>query len=752
MSLNGATVHLNISENGDFNWKGVSKKGRITTGNLEVSFNDIRLVNSTISYNNKLTEDTFELPGISGTIKAQSIEGPYRINGRFRHNEHDILFSGDVVNGDNVGVRLNVSNEATGSEIKIDGSLGKTSKGNITFNSKNLYNTMNVAFGNNAISDTYNKSLFLSFQYNHSDQTTQLDNFTVKYGSNTAGSGVSTIKKGDKINIDADFDMLQFDLGLLEDIARSIIASQKQVNENKNKIKYSANISVKSNHAVYRNADAQKLNFGISFNNDNIIVNRFAVTMPGETVVKSVGKINLLPKFDYIFNQTIDAQDIKSFASLMGIDLTKHTSLDNRKNIFKRAQADFNISGDLNAVKISVAKAIVDSTTLSGNIGLIFKKDKNIMLIQADASKILFDNYLQLKTADRNGLSVKKNFVHQINLAPWKGNFETDATIHIANAVYNGVPIEGLDISFIANNDKLEVTKFSAASIAQAQLNLKANIDKVYTDPYFNELTYDIQTNNFPMFASAIGIDTGSKPLFKRKLFASQGALSGSFSEFSLSSVPKFGDVEFTYSGVVNNYDNKKTAINGSVELKSNNFKSFVKDLGFNYTPDIPVTAFALSGNFLGQSDLFEANKINAYLGANHIQGTIKLDNTNSKPKLLANLNFDTFDVNRMFNISRTEPKNIDTVLTSFIEKPIFSDKKIDFSPLGKIDFDIKTNINQLIWNNTYYSNFEGKAILNDKILNVSNLSAQRGNSFYNFDFIINSWNISWENEWYDIR
>lgn len=761
MSLNGATVHLDISEKGDFNWKGVSKKGRTSSGNIEVSFNDIKMLNSTISYVNRLTNDEFEIHGISGTTKAQSLEGPYRINGRFRHNNQDILFDGDVVNGNATSVRLNIKNAQASSEIRIDGTLGKVAKGNIVFNSKNLHETVALALGEGFLSNTYNLPLSVSFQYDHNDQTTKLDNFTVKYGNNTAGSGIASIKKDDKFIIDADFDMLQFDLGLLENIANSILATEvqkvataeakdgtKEETPNKtsqkiNNTKYNANINVKSNLATYRGEGAQKLNFGISVSNDDIQVNRFAVTMPGETIIKSVGKINLRPKFEYIFNQTIDAQDIKSFAHILGTDLTKYAPIENRKNIFKRAQADFNVSGDLDAMKVSIAKAIVDSTTLSGNIGVIFKKDKNVLLIQADASKILFDKYLQLKTNNSKNTSLKESFIHQINLAPWKGNFETDATIHIGNAVYNNVPIEDLNISFVASDNKLDVTKFSAASIAQAQLNLKANIDNVYNDPYINELTYDVQTSNLPLFSSAIGLKNISKPLFKRKLFASQGALSGNFSEFSLSSIQKFGDVEFSYSGTVMSSENKKTTLNGNIELKANNFKTFVKDLGFDYNPDVPVTAFALSANLLGQYDLFELDKISAYLGANHIIGNIKLDNTSLKPKLLANIDFDTFDVNRMFNLSRTDSKNTDDVVTNFIKKPTLSDKKIDFSNLSKADFDVTTKINQLIWNNTYYSNFEGKIVLKDKVLNVGKISAERGDSSYKFDFVLNTKNLA---------
>ena len=105
------------------------------------------------------------------------------------------------------------------------------------------------------------------------------------------------------------------------------------------------------------------------------------------------------------------------------------------------------------------------------------------------------------------------------------------------------------------------------------------------------------------------------------EIFATQGVLNGSLSDFNLSSIQKFGDVEFSYTGDVGLTDKNVRTVKGSIELKANNFLSFVKNIGFDYTPDIPVTTLTLSGNIEGSSKKFGLSDLSAYLGTNHIVG-----------------------------------------------------------------------------------------------------------------------------------
>ena len=753
MSLTGATIHLVVSEKGELNWSGVRSGGKNKSGNIEVAFNDVRMTRSVVSYENKKDNKKFEIPNISANISANSLEGPYKTNGKFIHNNSEVSFSGDVVIDNDVVLKMTVNNASTASKLNIDGSFGKKAKGNVSFDTKSLYDIVSVVFGENTISETYDSSLFVSFVYDYEKNLTKLDNFSTKYGNNTAGSGVVKVKKAEKWNFDADLEMLQFDLGILEDISKDIIkketAQKEQANENSESKpsentqasisvpNYDLKLNIQSNYAKYKNVDAQKLTLGLGYSDGVISLDRFSVVMPGESAIKSVGKVSLLPKINYAFNQTFESKDLRIFASIFGLDVAKYTLPDNKKHVFKNTQAEFMLSGDLDALKISIPRAQVDSTSFNGNLGFIFKEDKNYVLAQFEASKIIFDKYFQTNPSSLSKAGMEEKFVYQMNMAPWKGNFETDATISIGSAVYKKIPIEKLDIHFVADDTKLDVKKFSAENFAGANVNMVLNIDNPYTKPYFNELSYDVKTDNFPIFASAIGVNTNSKDLFKRKIFATQGALSGRFDEFSLSSIQKFGDVEFSYTGVVAQTKEKATSVKGNIELKTNNFVNFAKSIGLDYNPDIALTTFTMSSQIEGIYNLFELKGISAYLGANNIVGTIKLDRTQNKPNLFANLAFDKFDVNRMFGFTKPEKKKDAQV--AFIAKPNFESDKYDFSSLNKINFNIDASVKQLLWNNEAYNNFVYKGTLKDGILNVNDVNAIKGDSKINLNLALNS-------------
>ncbi|MBR5598930.1 MAG: AsmA family protein [Alphaproteobacteria bacterium] len=747
MSLTGASVFLNISEKDELNWSGVGSGGRNKSGNVEVSFNDIRLTSSTIIYDNKKTGDKFEIPNISSNINAKSLEGPYRISGKFIHNNSEINFNGDVVNNKNTTLKMNISNADTSSKFSIDGTIGSKAKGNITFDTKSLFDIVSVIFGENKISDMYTEPFLVSFVYGVDNKQTKLDNFTLKYGKDTAGSGVVNLKKADKWIIDADLDMIMFDLGLLRDISKDVVAKANSQNnkeaENNNSTKYDLNVNIKSNYAKYQNADAQKLMIGVKYADDVINVDRFSVIMPGETYIKSVGKVNLSPKVEYIFNQTVDSKDLRIFASVFGLDIAKYTSQHNKNSVFKRGQAEMMISGDLSSLKVSVSQALVDASTFAGNLGFIFNKDKPIVVVQADVSKVVFDKYFQISNADMKNASLKDKIIYQMSMSPWKGDFETDATLKFGNVVYNNVVIDNLDLHFIADKDKLDVKKLHSTALGGAEVDITASLNNVYVDPYFNELTYSVKTSNFPFFAQAIGIDTGKKGLFKRKIFATQGVLNGSLSDFNLSSIQKFGDVEFSYTGDVGLTDKNVRTVKGNIELKANNFLSFVKNIGFDYTPDIPVTTLTLSGNIEGSSKKFGLSDLSAYLGTNHIVGQFEYDNEKAKPFLKADISFDKFDINRYFNIKKPQSEKNAVNVADFIANPLFSDDKFDLSSFSKLNFNITSNIKKLIWNNEVFNDATFKGSLNDGLLDIANFDAKREDSKVKFDLKLNTNNIA---------
>lgn len=746
MTLTQPTVNLEISEKGDFNWSGFGALGQNKSGNIEVSFNDIRMNSATFKYNDLRSNKSFQLTNISANISAPTLQGPYKTNGSFIHNNSEIKFNGDIVkNNDALMLKMTVENAPTAAKIFIDGTLGSKAKGTLTFETKSLTDTIAVIFGKDTINDVYKEPLYFSFKYDYDNDLAKLDNFTVKYGQSSIGTGNAVIKNGQpRREISANFDMTQFNINLIENISRdyiNMVNSGKKLSD-ASFFNYDGTLNIKAGQAFINGTEAKNLNFGLRFKDGVLDLTRMGVTMAGDTLLKAVGKINLNNGIDYQFNQVFESKDLRTFASVFGIDLAKLANSEQKKSIFKRAKAEIKISGNLDSMKVFVPNGIIDATSFKGNFGFVKKDGEQYVLADVSASQILFDKYLAQLPKDKDGASLENKVVYQLNLIPWNKDINLDITAAVGSAVYHEVPIEKMQLQFTLFKENLTVKKFAAANFGGGAVNMSFEADKVYSKPYFKELSFDVRTNNFPLFSNTLGIKNLTKPLFKRKLFAAQGALSGTFDHFSLSSVQKFGDTEFSYTGTVDN--TKEVIVNGDLELKSNNFSNFIKALDLDYTPDLPLTSFILKGKIKGTDELFALDEVNAYLGANSIKGRFDFDNSEKTPKLAGQFDFDKFDADRLFNLNKKTvlaakaPKQ-----TAFIAPLDFEEKKIDYSSLKKVDFNLALTAKQLVYKNKTYTNAKTNVLLKNGILKVDSLSFVKDDMSVLLKFILDSNNIA---------
>ena len=745
MTLVQPTINVTVSENGEVNWSGIHSSGSNKSGNIEVSFNDIRMSDATVIYKDMKTGKETELPHITATVSAPALKGPYKTDGKLIYNNSEFHFNGHIVKENLLTMKMTMENASSGTKASIDGTLGNHSTGTFTFDTPHLLDIASIIFGEGSMPELYDNSLYLSFKYGYDDSMLKLENLNIAYGQETKGVGSATFNLAQiRKTFTANLDMTKLNLNILQNLAKDAVSYlNKHKVEEMTLANYTGDITIKSGNVLYNNAAAENLNLGLALKKDAFEVTRFGLELPGETNIKAKGQIALNDNLDYNFNQVIKTADLRTFASIFGIDLTKLASTDNKKAIFKKTDAAIKFSGNKNNLTISIPAAVIDTTELKGNIGFAKKEGELYAVADLNISKVLFDKYIDFIPTTLAKASLEKKLVHQFNLIPWDHKINVDAQVKIGAAVYNNIPLENLLISFANHEDNLTVQKLNIGNIAGASVNMNFDATNIYSEPNFKELTYDIRTTNLPKFTDTLGLNNISMPLFKRKLFAAQGAMSGNLKAFNLSSVQKFGDTEFSYTGTVAN-NQASPFVEGSLELKTSNFVSFAKHLNLNYSPDMPVTTFTLAGKLKGTNKLFELKDIHAYLGANAIDGQLQADLTGNKPQIIAQLDFDKFDVDHWFN-----PNNYDLVLPntnasahSFIAKPNINDKKIDYSVLKGVNFDIKSKAKQLIYKNDSYINATAETILKDGVLKVSNFGVAKDEASINMQFVLNSNNL----------
>ena len=752
MILTKPTFNISVSENGVSNWAEVGGKGKNKAGNIEVSFKDIKLNNATIHYNNAQKNKEFDIPNISATVSAPSLRGPYKTDGKVIHNNNEMKFAGNITNNNGIKLNMNISNNASNTKATIEGTFGRNAEGLFTFDTKNFEKISNIILGKNSVNPIYNEDFYISFKYSNQPDALKLENFTTKYGANTVGTGTVDIKTVNNQTIaDAVFKMNKVDLDIFKNISNDYInkykseASVSDIDFSK----YNFNLTVNADSAFYNGSESKNLIAAIELKDALLNVSRLGLVMPGNTNIKTLGSVDL-KTMNYKFNNTLESEDFRIFASVFGVDVTKLASTENKKSIFKSVTANVDFSGDLNQQKISIPNATFDSTALKGNIGLVKAEDKNVALADLELSKIIFDRYIDVTDKASKNPTLKDKFVHQMNLLPWNKNWNIEASIAVGNSVFNNIPLEGVNLNFSNNFDSLKVNKLTINNVAGTYLDIAFDAENIKSNPNFNELTFNVKSNDLPLFASTVGINLGTKKLFNRKIFATQGVLTGLFDEFYLSSVQKFDDVEFSYTGKVNNGD--KIFVDGDIELKSDNFVNMLKDYGSNYTPDIPLTSFTISGKLVGTNDLFEFSNINSYLGANKLSGNLTVDNTESKIKLKGNFDIDKLELARWFDFDDRLLASETLSNESFISKPIFIDDKIDYSSFNNVDFNLTASIKSLVYNNNNYEKTSIDATLIDGVLNVSKFNTHLGDNNIYLDFILDSSKMTSISGNYDFR
>ena len=755
MTLTGANINYTVNEQGESNWKNTGASNKQPSGNIEVSFNDVRLSSCVFNYKDLQNDKHFEISNISGYVSAPSLKGPYKLNVQFIHNESEIKIGGSVVNNNGLMLDIIAENAATSSKLMMKGTLNNGAKGNLSLGTSHLAALSSVIFGSEALPQHYNDSFYVSFQYERDSDAIKLDNFNIAYSNQTKGNGTALLDLSkEKRHFVSNLDMAALNLDLIENICVDVVSA---LNKDQSSILpylsgNSANINIKADHGLYRNAEIQNINLALGLENNILSVHKFNVDFPGNTTVKLAGKTDFNDVFTYSFENSLKTDDLRIFASLFGIDLAGLASDENKKSIFKKADASFSLSGNLQNLKLNLTNVLIDAVELRGNMGFIFDKDKTFVIADLNSSQIIFDKYIEPLPKDMASASLEEKIVHQFNLIPWKQNLGIDAHILIPSAVYNEVPLQKISLEAKLFDDKLNVKNLSIENIADAALHMQLDAKNIYTSPYFNELSYDVKTNNFPAFASALGIALGDQKLFQRKLFASQGALNGSIKDFNLSSVQKFGDAEFAYTGTVTR-EKEQTAIKGDLELKANNFVNLITALNFDYSPDIPITSFSLSGKISGTKNNFALDDLTAYLGANGIRGSLHLNNTAEKPILTAKLDFDKFDADRYLNLSKLQIISpIKDETQAFIMRPDILADKIDYAPLKKVNYNISSTAQQLVYHNKTYTSVIFESSLNDGLLKVSKFNTQHNENKIDLTFTLNSNNVPEIEGNYDIQ
>ena len=402
MSLRNPNILIEFDENGKFNWESEIKDTENTSfDNIDIAFNSIVLKDASVQIINAGLNIDMTLQNLNADISAQSLRGPYRIDGNFVKNNNPAGFAltfGTLSESFATSLNLVLTHPSSESYARFDGSMLPSNneiKGNFIVEAKKPSNFINELTGQNILPAEFNYPLAFSIEVSTNKQQIDLSSFILKYGDNTAGAGnvlipLTAQDENSKPKVELGFEMTDLDL---EPIAAVLKSQIKKYQNTKNKFSpafdFDLIADVKAVRCFYNNQFLQNFDLQADLINNALQIKNLSASLPGNTDFRTSGSIFESDKtLSYDFKVKTMSQDFLKLMNWLNIDIKPYSD-----SAYRNALIDFGLSGNLNQIKVSPLVVNLDKMSAEGVVGIINNTRTKMFVIWQGESADL-NNYL----------------------------------------------------------------------------------------------------------------------------------------------------------------------------------------------------------------------------------------------------------------------------------------------------------------------------------------------------------------------
>lgn len=740
MVLQDAQVVVEFIPDGKLNWYSeISDFQRDTIDGIEIALNSVMLKNAEVNVINSNLDMNIILQNLNAEVTAESLYGPYRIDGNFVKDGNPAGFAlsiGTLSESFGTSLNLVLTHPTSESYARFDGKVlsGNTEiNGNFMAESKNPAAFINE-FSNQTIVPTefnYPFSGYVELKVN--PQQIDLSGLVIKYGDKTAGAGnllipLKSNKDEEKRCIEFGFEMTELDLAPIV----GVIRQQLQKYDN-NKIPFEPYFDfdliadLKAVKVDYNNGTIRNLDVSFDLINDVLNIKNLSGLLPGDTDITLKGDVfEKEKKLSYDFKVNALSQDFLKFLEWIHFKPQTYAP-----STYRGAQADMKISGTLNQIKIAPLSFSIDNNVAEGVIGIV--RDKRPQLfISLKSEKVNFDNYLPQLTDEQKKLSFAEKIKLTLNRLDYLNNYDVQLDTKLNVGIYHKIPFENLELNLNSLNGDVTINKFHVDNIAEASLDFKGILSGLGTNPAVENLKYSFLTSNFASFKNKFDIPLPQWPLIANaKKVNAQGIVTGNFDMATIKAVTSLDDNFFksVYSGKLFKQD-EKLNFRGRLEFNTE-FVKFVNSLGMNYKPkNLPASIFTFKGNVSGNAQNWSAQDINSFISSNNFKGGFNVEFVNEHPKITANLVTNRFEFDRLIYNPIPQSQNLinrkDTQV-DFLEKPLFNSTIIDYAFYNTFDLNGKFEAAILNYAAEELSDVSANVVINNGIIKVNDFKGTIG-------------------------
>ncbi|MBR1949173.1 MAG: hypothetical protein IKA30_05215, partial [Alphaproteobacteria bacterium] len=507
MTLDGVTVNINWDSKG-LNWQGdLSADQRQMMQDTNMVLNSVSLKNATVNFEAANGDVNFTLNKLNGEVMAQSVFGPFRIEGNY--------MKGDVPQGfavtigkmeDSMPTSLNAvfTHPKSSSYIRFDGSFqldNRVLNGNVVVESQKLSDFVNENTEKVKIREYYNKPLILGFDVAVNKQMINLSNIVMKY-EETQGAGSIQIPNTNlsNPNIKANFEFADL---ALEPFVDSVKAFVKKYNEeifNPNiKMKLTANI--KSIRASYEGQIFKDLVSSFEINDKGFLLEDLNIVLPGNTAFNMKGNL-------YSYDDEAYYQADVSLSTEELMKLLKWIRLEPKAtatSVYRKMLLTAKLAGNFDKFQISPYKVVLDNTTFNGDAGFVFGERKDIML-NVNADTLNFDNYINSIPEEIKAKSFADRLRYRFSKLGMFNDFDMVLNANANLVIYEGLPFEKVKFKGNILQSNLELDQVEIGNVANTSFKLKGKVSGFGSVPSFDNLEYNIEAQDVPNMIEKLGL------------------------------------------------------------------------------------------------------------------------------------------------------------------------------------------------------------------------------------------------------
>ena len=756
MSLVEPDIRLELLENNKLNWDTpLTDKQWSNLENMQITLDSVLVKNATIHWVDSLREKNYTINNINAEVIAQSIFGPYRIEGTYIKNENPEGFAfsiGKITSGLSTSINAVINQPSTETFVRFDGSVlpqNNAVNGNLIFESKKLVDFINSNSDKYKLKPEYDYPLALTLELKSNKQKIEITNFAAKYGA-SAGAGNLLIpltageynsgKQGEDFRpkVEFGFNFASLEMTPIVNLFQELWNKYKGGEANYNpELGFDLLADVKAVKATYNNQAIKDFKVSLDVINNKITVRDLSAVLPGDTAVSLKGDIySDLGYLTFNLQPKLKTDEFRQTLAWLGI-----TPKISKDTLLRRVNLSAGVAGNFNKLSIGNISLNLDNSTILGEIGLI--NDKNINLYAGLKTTVFnVDDYFPLWSQSAADVSWAENMNNRFQKVQISPDIYAELRLNADTVIYNSLPYNGVALNGSLQKGQLSLSSFTINDMAGAKLDLKGTLKGFGQKAEVENLKFDLDTKNFNEFVTKMNMPILGIDAKKFKNFVIKGIVTGFADRFATKSIAKLDDIDVDYGGVVE-LKNGDYVLNGSLELKSPDFVKTVNDLGFEYAPQTYVLGlFNLKTKIDGNSRHFKASNMQFNIGSNTFEGMASYDNINGRPSIMTDLKINRFELDKFFyNNARVKnaqknsfrPQSNDKI--DFLAQPFFDDEKFNFDFLTSFDFQGKFDISRLSYRDWNFDYCKFNYVSQGNVAKLSDFSADFGGGKIKTDF-----------------